>query len=234
MVLALLGCLISLKVFGLFYFDLHVHTTRGSSDSSLSPQELVLEANSIGLDGVLLTEHSGGWTDEEIENVFCGSSLTIIPGLEVNTDMGHVIVIGMTSHIDGIHKIEFLRRAVDRVGGLLIAAHPFRNFFDQGPNNSNLLFKNMSAQNLSPIDASKHPLFSYVDFIEVANGSNTDRENEFALSTANCLGKDGTGGSDAHSRHGIGKCATQFEREVTDISGLITELKLGRFYHSAQ
>ena len=78
------------------------------------------------------------------------------------------------------------------------------------------------------------PFFSYVDFIEVANGSNTDRENEFALSTASCLGKDGTGGSDAHSTHGIGKCVTQFEREVTDISGLITELKLGRFYHSAQ
>ena len=148
----------------MYYFDLHVHTTRGSSDSSLSPKELISEADKIGLDGVLLTEHSGGWTDEEIENVFRNTSLTVIPGLEVNTDMGHVIAIGMTSHIDGIHKIEFLRRAIDRVGGLLIAAHPFRNFFNQQVNNDNLLFKSNPVQHLSPIEASTHPIFSYVDF----------------------------------------------------------------------
>lgn len=213
----------------MYCFDLHVHTTRGSSDSNLSPQELVSEADRIGLDGVLLTEHSGGWTDKEIADVFHGSRLTVIPALEVNTDMGHVIAIGLTSHIDGIHKIEFLRRAIDRVGGLLIVAHPFRYFFSQEPNNNNLLFKDISKPDLSPLEASRHPVFSYVDFIEVANASNTDRENQFAALTTNWLCKAGTGGSDAHSKQGLGRCVTQFERQVTDVSGLIEELKQGRF-----
>ena len=218
----------------LYFFDLHVHTTRGSSDSNLSPQELVSEADRIGLDGVLLTEHSGGWTDKEIADVSHGSSLTVIPALEVNTDMGHVIAIGLTSHIDGIHKIAFLRQVIDRIEGILVAAHPFRYFFGQEPNNSNLLFMGNSKSDISPIEASRHPVFSYVDFIEVANASNTDRENEFAALTANCLGKGGTGGSDAHSKQGLGKCVTQFERKVTGLSGLITELKQGRFNYLTQ
>jgi len=29
-------------------FDLHIHTTKGSSDSSLSPEDLVLEADGKG------------------------------------------------------------------------------------------------------------------------------------------------------------------------------------------
>ena len=64
-------------------FDLHVHTVRGSSDSSLTPQELVKSARAIGLDGVCLTEHSGGWELQELEREFADAGLRVFRGLEV-------------------------------------------------------------------------------------------------------------------------------------------------------
>jgi hypothetical protein len=43
------------------------------------------------------------------------------------------------------------------------------------------------------------------------------------------MDKPGTGGTDSHSRSDIGRCATNFEREIRDVEGLIEELKAGRF-----
>ena len=124
----------------MFTFDLHVHTVRGSSDSSLSPSQLIGEAERIGLNGVCLAEHGGGWNDDLVDQEFGASKLTVIPALEVTPNMGHVIAIGLRSHAPGIHKIDVLREVVDEVGGLLISAHPLRNFFNAPPFNVNLLY----------------------------------------------------------------------------------------------
>ena len=77
----------------MFTFDLHVHTVRGSSDSSLSPSQLIGEAERIGLNGVCLAEHGGGWNDDLVDQEFGASNLTVSPALEVTTNMGHVIAI---------------------------------------------------------------------------------------------------------------------------------------------
>ena len=71
---------------------------------------------------------------------------------------------------------------------------------------------------------------SYVDFIEVTNGANSDQENRFTLEIATVLGKLGTGGSDSHSVQGIGKSLTVFEDEISDERSLIESMKAGRFY----
>ena len=62
------------------------------------------------------------------------------------------------------------------------------------------------------------------------NGACTSRENQFALKAAKLLGKPCTGGSDAHSTHGIGSGATVFERRITCQDELLEELHAGRFY----
>ena len=166
-------------------FDMHLHTVRGSSDSGLSPAQLIEEAQRIGLDGVCLTEHSGGWEEQELASVFKDSGLTVIRALEVNTDMGHILVFGLHRYIDGMHTAAGLRKAVDAAGGVMLAAHPFRNFFNRPPYNVNLLFKNFNGNRPDTATAaSKHPLFELVDDVEVANGSNTDQENLFTLDVA--------------------------------------------------
>ena len=74
-----------------------------------------------------------------------------------------------------------------------------------------------------------HPIFGMVDAIEVANGANTDHENRFALEAARHLGLGGTGGSDAHSLHGLGSCVTVFDGDVTSDSDLIEAIRSKAF-----
>jgi len=210
-------------------FDLHVHTVRGSSDSSLTPEQLIEEAQRIGLDGVCLTEHGGGWEAPDLEATFRDAGLTVIRALEVDTDMGHILAFGLHHHVSGMNDAVELRKAVDMARGVMISAHPFRNLFNKPPYNLNLLFKNSEGNPGTAEEASAHPVFQLVDDIEVANGSNTDQENLFALDVAARLGLGGTGGSDVHSNNGLGKCITIFDGDVRGESDLIEALKAKAF-----
>ena len=209
--------------------DLHVHTVRGSGDSSLTPEQLTEESLRIGLDGVCVTEHSGGWELDELSRTFAEPAITVIKGLEVQTDMGHVLVFGLSSHIDGTNNIRTLRQAVDKAGGVMISAHPFRYLFDGGQAHVNLLFDDHISHPKTAQEAAGHPLFDLVDAVEVANGSNSDRENLFALEVAQHLGMGGTGGSDAHSAHGLGRCVTIFEGDIRSEVDLIEALRARAF-----
>ena len=211
-------------------FDLHVHTTRGSSDSSLTPEQLIEEAGRIGLDGVCLTEHGGGWDDHVFNETFGGSGLTVVRGLEVSTDMGHVIVIGLHTYVDPrMHHAASLRETVDRAGGVMISAHPFRNLFNVPPYNLNVVFNGPYGHPRSPSEAAEHPIFSLVDEVEAANGANSEEENRFSLAVARELGFAGTGGSDAHSEHGIGRHVTMFDGEIRSERDLIEAMKAKAF-----
>lgn len=210
-------------------FDLHVHTTGGSSDSSLTPDQLIERALEIGLDGVCLTEHGGGWTGPEIDKAFSASGLVVIGAIEAATDAGHVLVYGMRSYVEGMHTIAGLRRAADRAGAVLVSAHPFRNLLNSNPNGVNLLYPDRQHRPETPRDAATHLLFSIVDEIEVANGGTTDGENAFALEVARDLGLKGTGGSDAHSPHGLGRCVTVFDGDVRNEADLIDALRARAF-----
>ena len=144
--------------------------------------------------------------------------------------MGHIIVIGLDSYVSGIHKLNTLREKIDEVGGVLIAAHPLRNFFNRPPYNVNLLFGDWKVPPETPQQAAEHELFSLVDCIEVTNGANSEKENNFTLEIANYLNKPATGGSDSHSVQGIGKSFTIFENDISDRDSLLAEIKAKRFY----
>jgi hypothetical protein len=209
--------------------DMHVHTVKGGSDSSLTPEQLIEEARRIGLDGVNISEHDRLWDARDVERVRRDSGLFISGGMEVSTDLGHIVVIGLDRYLPGIRKAAELRRVVSEAGGFMFVAHPFRNFFDS------FHFRRDSDQppSLSPEEAARLPVFELVDELEVANGGCTPGENHFALLVARVLGKRGIGSSDAHSTHGLGCFTTVFERPLADQRELIAELKAGR-YHPAE
>ena len=207
--------------------DMHVHTSQASPDSNLSPDELVSEARRIGLDGVCLSEHGGGWDKWAFER-FAEKypDMLLIRALEVDTEYGHIGTFGLDAYVSGIHRIETLRKVVDACGGFLISVHPFRRFFEKPPLNKSLLFKGP----VSLEEAARHPVFDITDAVEVVNGACTLRENEFALQAAQALGKPCTAGSDAHSYHGLGSGATVFERTITSQEEFLEELHAGRFH----
>jgi len=209
-----------------FIVDMHVHTVKGASDSSLTPQQLMEEARRIGLDGVNISEHDRLWDIREVGRFRQESRLFASRAMEVSTDLGHIIVLGLERYVPGIHKAADLRRAVTKAGGFMWLAHPFRHFFDP----VHFRRDGRPQPNLTPEEAARLPIFALVDDLEVANGGCTVRENLFALRVARILGKTGIGASDAHSTHGLGCFTTVLQRRLTDERELIAELHAGRYY----
>ena len=142
-------------------FDMHVHTNQGSPDSGLTPQEMVDDARRLGITGIMVTEHDG-WPRhdfEEFERTV--EDIVLIRALEVYTPLGHVITMGLEGHVagygDSIEVIRTLRREVDKVGGFMILAHPFRFLFDLPHYTQNMLFQEADKIPKTAEEASKHP-----------------------------------------------------------------------------
>ena len=210
--------------------DLHVHTTRGSSDSSLSPEEMVQEAKRLGLPGLCITEHNAFWDRREFTDFARKYDLLLIRGVEIDTDMGHVLVFGLESYVSGISQMSELRRVVDESEGFVITAHPFRGIHSPGGISRPLLYKDDVSLPSSVEEAAQHPVFGFVDAIEAANGNTIDGENVFAWKVAQRLSRNSTGGSDAHSIHGLGRCSTVFENDIRSEDEFIQALRKGRYY----
>ncbi len=207
--------------------DMHLHTTKGASDSMLDPRDLITESRRVGLTGVNITEHDRMWESWDLspfrkahEDIFISN------GMEVSTDMGHILAVGLKGYAPGIRRLEKLREVADEQGAFLIVAHPFRHFFDP------VHFKREGKEpfNLSPEQAARLPVFQLIDGIEVLNGCNTPRENYFALQVAKILGKPGTGGSDAHSTQGIGYFTAVFDEALESQEHMVDQLHKGRFH----
>jgi ribosomal protein L29 len=146
--------------------------------------------------------------------------------MEVSTEMGHILALGLREYVGGIRHAETLRRVADEQGAFLVVAHPFRHYFDP------VYFRRQGKEpfTLTPEQAAKLPVFQLVDAVEALNGANTLRENLFALRLAQVLGKPTTGGSDAHSTQGIGIYCAVFERNCASQEELLAELHAGRFH----
>jgi hypothetical protein len=111
---------------------------------------------------------------------------------------------------------------VDEVGGIMIAAHPFRRAFTPD-------FRHGKEPTpLTLAEAARRPIFDLLDGVEVCNGGSIDRENKFAMQVCDYLGLTPTGGSDAHSELGIGCYATQFDDPIRTEADVIAALKQRR------
>jgi PHP family Zn ribbon phosphoesterase len=64
----------------------------------------------------------------------------------------------------------------------------------------------------------------------VANGGTVDKENDFAMAVAGLLKMPSTGGSDAHSTHGLGKFLTEFDDEVNTEAEFLKALHSKKYH----
>lgn len=207
--------------------DMHMHTLLGAYDSSLPPEVLAQEAVRVGLSGVNITEHDRLWDHQTLSRFRDDQApLFVNNGMEVTTDMGHVIAVGLTVYASGIRRLAELRRIADEVGAYLIVAHPFRHHFEP----VHYMRQGKEPPDMVPEVLAKLPVFEYVDAIEALNGLNTPQENVIALQVARRLGKPVTGGSDCHSDHGIGYYCTIFEDDIQTPEQMLAALHAGRFH----
>ena len=203
--------------------DLHTHSYPKSDDSFLSVDELIERAKKSGLDGICLTEHDEFWEKYAIRDLCRRHDFTVLPGSEINTDAGHILVFGLERYVFGMHKPGFLRRTVNKHGGVMIAAHPYRRRYLAEPG----LKPDARAEMLQR--ALEDDIFMMCDAIEGYNGRGREDENEFSLDLGSVFGLRSTAGSDTHRPGQMGTVATRFDRPVRNLEDLITEIKAGRF-----
>jgi predicted metal-dependent phosphoesterase TrpH len=198
--------------------DLHIHTSPLSHDSNLELPEAIEHARKSGVDGMCVTEHGRFWDEDALARLSEEYDFPLFPGVELSCDDYHFLVFGLKEHSYGLWMPFKLRETVDEAGGVMILAHPARRRY----------FEN------SDLEATmerflKQSFLRYVDIIEVLNGKSPDAENEFARELCGRLELRGTGGSDAHTLEDIPAAATYFEKDISSLEELITEIKAGRF-----
>ena len=204
------------------FIDLHTHSI--SSDDSRAAVEQyvkwvgVLRKKGYTIDGFVLTEHRKFDYDKDYSRLAEENDVLIMKGSELDTDMGHFLVYGVTEALtDAVDFSDVtmdameLVRAAEEHNAIAFPAHPGRfgiglcEFTDSGAD------------------------FSIIRAAEGLNGSNRPGEEERAEELIQLLGVPATGGSDAHLVSAIGKCMTRFDGQVLNETDLVRELRSGNF-----
>ena len=202
--------------------DLHTHTQPLSHDSLLTADDLIEAAKAAGLDGVCLTEHDFFWEPEKVSGLHRLHDFLVIPGIEVNTEDGHIVVFGLERYVYGMHRMVELSALVEAAAGVMIAAHPYRR---QLP----FELRHDGDWSEALAQAAANPAYTHVAAIESYNGRGSERENAFSRELAARLGLPEVAASDAHAGGDVGRCATEFEGRINDLGELIGALKAHRF-----
>lgn len=106
-------------------FDLHVHT-KYSADGLSTVEEVLKAAAAAGLDGVAITDHNttaGARYALEVARGVPG--VLVIPGEEVTTRAGHIIVLGITQDITPGMSVEDTIKEAKKLGGIIVVPHPY-------------------------------------------------------------------------------------------------------------
>ena len=177
-------------------FDLHIHSNH-STDSSLAVDDILKQAVKKGLDGIAICDHN------TVEGSLAGIRrarelnlpLLVLPGAEISTVEGHLIVLGVRENIPPNLPYRATIRIARESGGVVIAAHPFK----------------IGGVGWGAKDA---------DAIETFNSRCIFGENAEAKKMAQELGKTEVGGSDSHMLSTIGIGYTEIDAEPDERSVL--------------
>jgi predicted metal-dependent phosphoesterase TrpH len=186
--------------------DLHVHTNF-SRDGESSVESILRRAEAIGLDAVAITDHDT--VDGARYALQCDTSVVVIPGTEVSTKQGHLLVLGVTTPIPpGLDFLATVRLARAQ-GGLLILPHPYHRWRH-----------GVGRKLKDSIEA--------VDAIETFNSRYiTGSANRKAEIIARSFGKPCVGGSDAHNAKYVGFGFTYVAAEP-DVDAILYAIRQGR------
>lgn len=101
--------------------DLHIHTipTISDNDFTFSLEEFTRYVEEAGLDAVAITNHDlfDGTQFKQIEQAL---DAVVFPGIEINVDKGHVLVIGSSSNLDDFEsKANIVAKKITKIGDQL-------------------------------------------------------------------------------------------------------------------
>ena len=184
-------------------FDLHIHSNY-STDSNLAVDRILKQAVRKGLDGIAICDHNT--VEGSLVAIQRAKELNlpllVIPGIEISTSDGHLIVLGIRENIQpGLPVLETINIAREK-GGVVIAPHPFKR----------------NSIGFAAKDA---------DAIETFNSRCLFGENEKAKQMAYELKKSEVGGSDSHLLSTIGLGFTEIDTR-SDESSVLESIRNGK------
>jgi len=186
--------------------DLHVHTNY-SKDGESSVEEILLQAEAEGLDAIAITDHD--CVDGAKEALLRPSTVLVIPGIEVSTKQGHLLVLGVTEVIPAGLDVVTTVNIARRMGALAILPHPYH------------IWRHGVARR-------KKVGMSVVDAVEAFNSRYiVGSANQKAARIAQRLGKPCVGGSDAHNAKFVGFGRTYVEAEK-NVPAILEAIRAGR------
>lgn len=160
----------------MIYADFHLHTTF-SPDSQISPRTLVEKlVDHPTIKAAAVTDHNivrGVKTVQQLAAPY--PDVLIIPGVEITTDQGDIVVLGTEELPPKPWAVENVVDFAKDNACISIAAHPFRE-----------------------LGLGEYAIESHVDAIEVLNGGSSSAANRMARDLAKSAGMVGVGGSDSH------------------------------------
>lgn len=184
--------------------DLHVHTTY-SSDSLITPKDLVYYSKKQGLDAVAVTDHN---KLEGALKIAKETDFLVIPGMEVSSSEGHIVALNVSELIPrGLSAADSVER-IHRAGGVAIACHP------------HVLFKGCLKGNVCEA----------FDAIEIINARAFPfkRSVKKATQTAERFHLSQVAGTDAHYGPQIGYSYTLIETSKPSVDAIMEAIVQGR------
>lgn len=190
--------------------ELHSHSLL--SHDGRDPIELILgQAAAIGLDALAITDHDEVEASREAADKASQYGLIGIPGIEVSSQAGHILGIGVTELIPKGRSFEDTIELIHDAGGIAILPHPFqKSRHGVGPN--------------VPPD-----VLAMADAIEVYNSRLlTGRGNRQARQFAEIHNLPMTAGSDAHISEMVGQAVTAIDTNDRTVNGIVNAIREGR------
>lgn len=185
-------------------------------------EELVVSARRAGLDALCLTEHDLAWDSQDLADASAQVGFPLISGVEVTTDVGHVLVFGeLRRPLWQGYLLEELAVEAAETGLALVLPHPLRYIAGE-----RATIAGVPRPGAAEIAATAS--WSLVHAIEVASTQSIPGEHVLASEAAVLGGFVSVGGSDAHHTGKAGAYATRFERSVKNAAELSDELRAGR------
>ena len=185
-------------------YDLHIHS-HFSFDCKSDPKEIIKVAKKKNLAGIAITDHNSVKFHLKKYN---SKGLLIIPGIEVSTEKGHVIGLGIRELIEKkLSVIETVEKIID-LGGLPVIPHPF-DFTRRGIGKEIHKLKEVAIETLN----ASCPLQLF---------------NKKAKKWAERNNLPETGGSDSHRIQDIGMAFTIFKDELETIDEVLEAISRQR------
>lgn len=184
--------------------------TRESKDGVSSLQEIIIAAKRKGLDGLAVTDHDIPMSKEHAERVTSESGLIVVPGIEVSSKSGHVILLCPKEQSFKDPALNDVVKVAKEWGCPLIIPHP-----------ADPLSHGIGEEVVRSI--------KYINpALEVLNASTFSIYNHRAKKIAEELCLYEVGGSDAHVASAVGSAYTLVDVKDRTTEAVVEALTAGK------